>query len=88
MVATRGGRNTSDRRIDLSDNFQFKLFATAMNTVNRHQRDLNTYDYGFYRKLRDGWDLAGRELTVTVKQLNHLKGIADELEAGRYDRKG
>lgn len=71
-------------RIELTSNFQFKMFRDAMNTLNRNQRDLSTYDRELYRKLRDGWDFSKRDLTITVKQMNHIRQVASELERGTY----
>jgi hypothetical protein len=61
------------------------MFRDAMNTLNRNQRDLSTYDRELYRKLRDGWDFSKRALTVTVKQMNHIRQVAAELEGGTYE---
>jgi hypothetical protein len=92
MAAKLGGTNTKQRsksvvngRIKLSDNFQWTMFRDAMNMLNRNKRRLSDYDRELYQKLRDGYDFSGRELTITVKQLNHIKQVAMELESGRYD---
>lgn len=74
----------TDGRISLADNFQFGLFRNSMNYLNKRKRDLSPYDRDFYRKLRDGWDLARREMTITVAQLNHLRQVHFELESGKY----
>lgn len=74
----------NDGRIELTSDLQFNMFRTAMNTLNRNQRDLSTYDRELYRKLRDGWDFSKRNLTITVKQMNHIRQVASELEAGTY----
>jgi len=74
----------ADGRIELTSDLQFRMFATAMNTLNRNKRELSAYDLELYRKLRDGYDFSGRALTITVKQMNHIKQVASELEAGSY----
>jgi hypothetical protein len=75
----------TDGRIKLSDNLQFRWFKDAMNILNRNKQRLSQYDLELYRKLRDGWDLVGRELTITVKQMNHIKQVAAEIEGNTYD---
>jgi hypothetical protein len=74
----------SDGRIALSDDLQYRWFVQAMNTLNRNKRDLSSYDLELYRKMRDGYDFSKRELTITVKQMNHLKQVAAEIEGGTY----
>lgn len=74
----------SNGRVALSDNLQFRWFAAAMNTLNRNKPDLSSYDLELYRKMRDGYNFSGRELTITVKQMNHLRQVAAEIEKGDY----
>ncbi|MGL5935904.1 MAG: hypothetical protein ACRCZI_09820 [Cetobacterium sp.] len=92
MGATLGGQTIrtqkmSDRngRITLGDNLQFQWFAKAMNILNHNKSQLSQYDLELYRKMRDGWDFSGRELTITVKQMNHLMQVAQEMEEGIYN---
>lgn len=73
-----------DGRISLTDNLQFSWFVKAMNTLNHNQRVLSKYDRDLYRKLRDGYDLVGRSMTITRKQMNHIKQVAQELGVEKY----
>ena len=75
----------SASRISLSDNFQFKMFAEAMNTWNHNRELLTPYDREFYTKMRDGWNWSKRDLTLTVKQMNHLTTVAAAIKGGTYD---
>lgn len=74
----------TEGRISLKDNFQFGLFVKAMNKLNRNKCILFQYDKDLYRKLRDGYDLVGRSMTITRKQMNHIRQVADEIEIGKY----
>lgn len=75
----------STQRIKLSDNFQFSMFRNSMNYLNKRKRELSPYDLELYRKLRDGYDRVGREMTITVRQMNHLRQCHRELEAEQYN---
>ena len=75
----------NDGRVSLESDLQFRWFVTAMNTLNRNKRLLSAYDLELYRKMRDGYDFSGRELTITVKQMNHLKQVAAEIDGGKYE---
>jgi transcriptional antiterminator len=72
-------------RITLTDRLQRNWFITAMNTLNRNKRRLSKYDGDLYRKLRDGYDLVGESMSITRKQMNHIKQVAMELEQDKYD---
>lgn len=72
-------------RITLTDRFQFQLFVKAMNVLNRNKRHLSKYDKDLYRKLRDGYDLVGQSMSITRKQMNHIRQVALELENGGYN---
>lgn len=74
----------TDKRIPLTDNFQFGMFKSAMDTLNQNKSQLSAYDLDIYRKLREGYDFAGRDLTITVKQMNHIKTVAADIVAGSY----
>jgi transcriptional antiterminator len=71
-------------RVSLADRLQRNWFINAMNTMNRNKARLSEYDLGLYRKLRDGYDLVGESLTITRKQMEHIKQVAMELEIGEY----
>jgi hypothetical protein len=74
----------ADVRVSLADGMQRRWFINAMNTMNRNKARLSEYDHGLYRKLRDGYDLVGESLTITRKQMEHIKQVAMELEIGEY----
>lgn len=76
---------SDNERIRLTDRLQRRWFIEAMNVLNRNQRHLSQYDRDLYRKLRDGWDLVKDSMTVTRKQMNHIRQVAAELEAGNYN---
>lgn len=74
-----------DGRITLTDKLQRTWFIHAMNVLNRNKKDLSQYDRDLYRKLRDGYDLVGQSMSITRKQMNHIRQVAMELEAGEYN---
>lgn len=76
----------TEHRIPLSDDLQFRWFATAMNILNPQKLLLSEYDLAFYRKLRDGYNCSKREMTLTVKQMNHLRQVAAEIKEGTYGK--
>jgi transcriptional antiterminator len=71
-------------RLTLSDRLIFKWFDSAMQTLSDNQRHLNAYDLELYTKLADGFKLVGREMSLTRKQMNHIKQVAAELQEGKY----
>lgn len=76
---------TEERRISLQSDLQFETFSKSISILGARRNELTPYDLGFYVKIQDGFDLAGRELSLTVKQWNHLRLLAIELETGSYD---
>jgi hypothetical protein len=70
----------NDARIKLTSDLQFKWFDAAMKKAAAHRNQLNNYDRKFLIGLEDGFNMVGRELTITVKQMNHLRQMASELE--------
>ena len=75
---------TEEKRIPLSDNLQFSWFNQAMETLDKHRDILTPYDRSLFQDLLDGFNLAGREMGVTRKQMNHIKQVAAEIETGKY----
>lgn len=75
---------SNNDRIPLSDNLQFSWFDKAMKTLKKHEHQLSQYDRRLFQDLSDGWDFAGREMSITRKQMNHIKQVASEIELGRY----
>jgi transcriptional antiterminator len=74
-----------DSRITLTDRLQRRWFIEAMNKMNRNKSQLSKYDLDLYRKLRDGYDLVGQSMSITRKQMNHIRQVAMELDQGGYD---
>lgn len=72
------------QRIPLRDRLMHEWFCNAMDTLNKHFYHLNQYDREIFQKLKDGYNMVGRDLTITRKQLNHIKGLAIELEGNTY----
>lgn len=71
-------------RIPLWDNLQFSWFDKAMTTLKRNESQLSVYDRKLFLDLSDGFALAGRDMSVTRKQMNHIKQVAAEIESGKY----
>lgn len=74
-----------EQRITLTDRLQRKWFVDAMNVMNHNKRHLSQYDKDIYRKLRDGYDLVGKSMSITRKQMNHIRQVAMEIEQGKYN---
>lgn len=72
------------QRIPLSDRLIHEWFCAAMDTLNANLSQLNEYDRNLFQKLKDGYNMVGQDLTITRKQLNHIKGVAIELEGNKY----
>ena len=70
----------NDGRISLTSDFQFKMYEKSMDVLRRHCDALSQYNKGLFEDLEDGYAMAGRSMTLTVKQMNHLKTLAMELE--------
>jgi uncharacterized protein (UPF0335 family) len=75
----------ADGRITLTDRLQRRWFIEAMNKMNQNKQHLSQYDRDLYRKLRDGYDLVKESLSITRKQMNHIRQVAAELEQGNYN---
>ncbi len=71
-------------RISLRDDLQYKWFTTAMGILARNKGDLTPYDRDLWQDLNDGHSLVWRDLTITRKQMNHIKQVASEIEQGKY----
>ena len=59
-------------------------FILAMDTLRDHQTSLNDYDRGLFQDMHDGYEFAGVDFGVTVRQFNHLRQVAMELEQLEY----
>lgn len=73
-------------RIGLADRLIRNWFLHAMDVLNHYKDSLNDYDKELFQKLSDGYNMVGDSMSITRKQLNHIKQVAAELEAGSYDR--
>lgn len=73
-----------DGRISLADRLQHQWFLAAMRTLTQNKNQLNKYDRELWQKLSDGYDLVGQSMSVTRKQMNHIKQVAMEIEKGDY----
>lgn len=75
----------SPERLRLSDRLIKKWFLHAMDVLNHHKDSLSDYDKELFTKLSDGYNMVGDSMSITRKQLNHIKVVAAELEAGSYE---
>ena len=71
-----------NRRIDLKHRLNRESFLRIMQTLAEHKLLLTEYDSRLFRKLQDAWDTVGSDMTLTVKQYNHIKLVAFDLEKG------
>lgn len=69
-------------RISLKDNLQFKMYFEAMKVLRDNLLSLTDYDRRLFQDLEDAHDMFGRSMTVTVKQMNHIKQVAWDFERG------
>lgn len=70
--------------ITLESNIQHNMFVKAMATLRDNRRTLSKYDFDLLFKLTDAYDLLGRDMGLTRKQLEHIKQVAYDLERGLY----
>lgn len=73
---------TENGRISLKDNLQFRWFDQAMKTLSENYDHLSEFDRRLYNDLIEGFRLAGRDMTITRRQMNHIKTSAASYEAG------
>lgn len=73
---------TENGRISLTDNLQHKWFTDAMKVLDDNKLRLSEYDAGLFEDLRAAYQLAGRDLTITRRQMNHIKSVAFDFEKG------
>lgn len=71
-------------RIELSDFLQNKWFCQAMAVMSQAEANLSEYDRGLFQDLRGAYQLSGRDLTITLKQMNHIRLVASEIKTGKY----
>ncbi len=72
----------NNERIKLSDKFQRTMFETAMAVLEENKLELTEYDSKLFRDLADGYAMAGPDMTITRKQMNHIKTVAFDFERG------
>lgn len=73
---------TENGRIKLTDRLQRKWFEDAMQVLRDNYASLSDYDRRIYNDLNSAYDMVGQELTVTRKQMNHIKTSAASYIAG------
>lgn len=73
---------TENGRIKLSDNLQHKWFCDAMRVLRENYDHLSAYDRRLFHDLEEGYKLARRDMTVTRRQMNHIKTSAASYVAG------
>lgn len=71
-----------NNRINLKDRLQFKMFTDAMNVLRDNKLSLRDYDAKLFQDLEDGLDMFGNDLKPTVKQFNHIRMVAFDIESG------
>lgn len=74
----------ADGRLPLSESLIRKQFLAAMSTLRDNKLSLSDYDRKLFSDLDDGYNFAGSDLGVTVKQFNHIRQVAMELEQLDY----
>lgn len=67
---------TENGRIKLTDRLQRKWFEEAMQVLRDNYDHLSEYDRRIYNDLNSAYDMVGSELTITRKQMNHIKTSA------------
>jgi hypothetical protein len=78
---------SNNGQISLRDKLNRRWFEQAMQTLTNNKGSLSQYDRDLVNKLSDGYAMVGDELTVTTKQMNHIKSVAADLEVGCYEPK-
>lgn len=69
-------------RISLKSPLQFKMFKEAMDVLSENKLNLTDYDRRLFQDLEDGLDMFGNDLSLTVKQFNHIRGVAFDFQKG------
>lgn len=70
-------------RISLNDNLQYKWYLQAMSTLRRNKDSLDSFTKRLFSDLDAAHAMVGRDMQITVKQMNHIKSKAAEIEKGR-----
>lgn len=68
--------------IPLHDKFQREQFERAMKTLRENKDSLRDYDRRLFNDLDSAYEMLGLGMSLTVKQLNHIKQVAFEIEKG------
>ena len=66
------------------EGIQRKWFDKAMETIGKNLHNVSNFDNRLYRDLKDAHDMFGYDMEITVKQIEHIKMVAMEIETGRY----
>jgi hypothetical protein len=73
---------TENGRISLRDKLQFQWYSNAMATLRQNYDHLSDFDRRLFNDLDSAFDLVGRDMTITRKQMNHIKTSAASYEMG------
>lgn len=73
---------TDNGRIKLTDRLQRKWFEDAMATLRVNYDRLSDFDRRLYNDLEQAYQMVGTAMTITRKQMNHIKQSAFEYERG------
>lgn len=68
--------------IPLHDKFQRKQFESAMKVLRDNKNSLSDYDRRLFNDLDSAYEMLGQAMSLTVKQLNHIKQVAFDIEKG------
>jgi len=69
-------------RIKLNNRLNKQMFENAMATLRENHRSLTDFDRKLFNDLESGYLMAGDSMTISVKQMNHIKTTAWEFEQG------
>lgn len=65
-------------KISLQGDFQHDLFVKRLAQAESRMRLLRKYDADFVMEMRQLYEMVGRRLKVTTKQMNHLLQVSGE----------
>lgn len=71
-----------NNRISLVHKLNRKMFEDAMAVLRENKLSLTQYDSELFQNLEASWEMAGPAMTLTVKQMNHIKMVAADFVSG------
>lgn len=71
-----------NNRISLNVDMQHKWFKESMDVLRANKLNLTDYDARLFQGLEDGYSVAGRSMTMSRKQMEHIKQVAYDFERG------